>query len=51
MKVFEPDLPGLKTKIFLKRMIYHKTKDVGKDKDTPRDFHTHFFVPISQNPK
>jgi hypothetical protein len=51
MKVFEPDLPGLNTKIFLKRMIHPKTKYVGIDKDTPRDFHTHLLVPIGQNAK
>ena len=51
MKVFEPDLPGLKTKIFLMRMINPKTKDAGIDKGSPKDFHTHLLVPRSQNAK
>jgi hypothetical protein len=45
MKVFDPDLPGLNTKIFLKRMFNPKTKSIGIVKDTPRDFHSLFFVP------
>jgi hypothetical protein len=51
MKVFEPDLPGLNTKIFLKRMIYPKTKDAGIDKGSPKNLHIQLVVPISQNPK
>jgi hypothetical protein len=51
MKVFEPDLPGLKTKIFLKRMIYPKTKDAEIDKGSPRNLHIQLVVPRSQNAK
>jgi hypothetical protein len=49
MKVFDPDLPGLNTKIFLKRMFNSKTKSIGIVKDTPKDFLSLFFVPRSQH--
>ena len=38
MKVFEPDLPGLNTKIFLKRIFNPKTNGVGMVEDSPKDY-------------